>query len=227
MLVLFALMAQGQDFMDLNKKELQVDYRKRLDEIALKNKNIEELTTNLSGLTKKITDLENERTTKNRETAALQTKIESLSTEVSELRTRVNSLTEENNSSLEYIDKNTSLGLQKNFNKFVNASHEDIYNFLGQFEEQTSFELEINEEQSELNRSITQSIYTNGISFQVESGYEYQSFTLFIPIRSTDTVKNGLERLCKNMGGCLGPEEVEISYDVEKNGVKISWGGGC
>ena len=225
--VLFTLIADGQTFMDFNKKELQVDYQKRLDEIALINKNIEELTANLSGLTKKIIDLESEKTTKNREMTALQTKIGSLATEASELRAKVNSLTEENKANREYINKNTPLGLQNNFSKFVNPSHEDIYDFLGQFEEQTSFELEIIGEIPELNRTIAQSIYTNGISFQVVSGYEYQSFTLFIPIRSTDIVKNGLERLCKNLGGCFGPEETDISYEVEKNGVKISWEGGC
>jgi outer membrane murein-binding lipoprotein Lpp len=225
--VLFTLIVQGQTFMDLNKKELQVDYQKRLDEIALKNKNIDELTANLSNLTKKITDLESEKTTKNREMAALQTKIGSLSTEANELRAKVNSLTEEINASREYINKNTPMGLQNNFSKFVNPSHEDVYDFLGQFEEQTNFELEINGEQPELNRTISQSIYTNGISFQVVSGYEYASYTLFIPIRSTEIVKNGLERLCKNMGGCLSPEEVDISYDVEKSGIKISWEGGC
>jgi hypothetical protein len=211
--VLFTLIAQGQTFMELNKKELQVDYQKRLDEIAVKNKNIAEL--------------EIEKTAKIREMAALQTKIGSLSTETSGLRTKMNSLTEDNKAYSDYINKNTPLGLQNNFSKFVNPSQEDVYDFLGQFEEQTSFELEINGEQPELNRTIAQSIYTNGISFQVVSGYEYQSFTLFIPIRSTDIVKNGLERLCKNMGGCFGPEETEISYVVEKNGIKISWEGGC
>jgi hypothetical protein len=211
--VLFALIVQGQTFMDLNKKELQVDYQKRLDEIAVKNKNIAEL--------------EIEKTAKIREMAALQTKISSLSTETSGLRTKMNSLTEDNKAYSDYIKKNTPLGLQSNFSKFVNPSHENIRDFLVQFEEQTSFELEINGEQPELNRTISQSIYTNGISFQVVSGYEYASYTLFIPIGSTEIVKNGLERLCKNLGNCFGPEETDISYEVEKNGVKISWEGGC
>ena len=86
--VLFTLIAQGQTFMDFNKKELQVDYQKRLDEIALINKNIEELTANLSGLTKKIADLESEKTTKNREMTALQTKIELLPDHFQKLEAR-------------------------------------------------------------------------------------------------------------------------------------------
>ena len=29
------------------------------------------------------------------------------------------------------------------------------------------------------------------------------------------------------MGGCLGPDKVEVKYSETKDGVKVEWGGGC
>ena len=57
--------------------------------------------------------------------------------------------------------------------------------------------------------------------------YESASYELYIPLISLSKAKKYTELLCKNMGGCLGPEDVYVEYKSTNYGVKVSWGGGC
>lgn len=70
-------------------------------------------------------------------------------------------------------------------------------------------------------------MYDKGIILWGFKEYEGESFELYIPIITTEQAKKLLERLCKNMGGCLTPEEVNVTYELFQDGVLISWGGGC
>ncbi len=176
-------------------------------------------------LEKKIEALEYEKNEKIKEIYSLETKVNSLKVEVDTLHLKVKEVETQNKSLTEYLNKNTPLGLQTNFKQFLNPSQQDIHDFLAQFEAETSFEQVENGEHEYTYFGLT--IYKNGISVENVQGHEYDGYTLFLPLNLTDELKNGVERLCKNMGGCFSPEEVDVSYVVEKNGIKISWSGGC
>lgn len=224
---LLSISANGQGYLEFSKKELQVEFQKKLTELESKNKSIKELTTTLYGLEKKVTELKIEKNEKTKEINSLEFKANSLKAELNTSQVKVKEVVSQNNSLTEYLNKNTPIGLQTNFKQFLNPSHQEIGDFLAQFEEETSFRQEVNGESLYFNRTFELTTFKNGISFEMESGYEYSNYTLFLPLNLTEELKNGLERLCKNMGGCLSPEEVEVSYAAEKNGLKISWGGGC
>ena len=81
----------------------------------------------------------------------------------------------------------------------------------------------------ELHGKVTLStfVYDVGITYTVRSEYEGALYQLFIPLLKLSDVKKHIERLCKNMGGCIQPEEMEITFEETEFGVKVSWGGGC
>jgi hypothetical protein len=116
--------------------------------------------------------------------------------------------------------------LLKSSNKKMN----DVGDWVKQFEELRSNTINNNEDGTkspEEAMATTNTVYKNGVQYKVTSGYEYQNFELFIPLLSTIEAKKLVNRLCKNMGGCLGPDEVEVKYSETKDGVKVEWGGGC
>jgi hypothetical protein len=73
----------------------------------------------------------------------------------------------------------------------------------------------------------TSTLYKNGIQLKDTRIYEGQSFELFIPHLTVNQAKKLVDRLCRNMGGCLGPDEVDVKYKETKDGVMVEWGGGC
>jgi TolA-binding protein len=178
-------------------------------------------------LEEKIEGLEFEKNEKIKEIYSLESKVSSLNVEVDTLQLKVKEVVSQNKSITEYLNKNTPLCLQTNFKQFLNPSQKDIDDFLAQFEEETSFKTAKNEEHEYEYEIFSLTIYKNGISYARESFFEWVNFYLFLPLNLTDELKNGVERLCKNMGGCSSPEDVGVSYVVEKNGIKISWSGGC
>ncbi|MHA8083224.1 hypothetical protein ACST14_07360 [Aquirufa sp. A-Brett2-15D] len=114
--------------------------------------------------------------------------------------------------------------------KYSNAKMNDVGDWVKQFEELRSNTINNNEDGTkspEEAMATTNTVYKNGVQYKVTSGYEYQSFELFIPHLKANEAKRLVNRLCKNMGGCLGPDEVEVKYSETKDGVKVEWGGGC
>jgi hypothetical protein len=75
--------------------------------------------------------------------------------------------------------------------------------------------------------TIQNSIYKEGIIFSERLEYEGSIYQLFIPLLNLTDVKKNVDKLCRNMGGCVQPEEMEIKYEETEFGIKITWGGGC
>ena len=75
--------------------------------------------------------------------------------------------------------------------------------------------------------NIEHAIYKEGIIFSKRYEHEGALYQLFIPMLSEKDVKKNIERLCKNMGGCVPVEEMVIEYEQTEFGIRISWGGGC
>ncbi|NBP59113.1 hypothetical protein EBU71_21690 [bacterium] len=75
--------------------------------------------------------------------------------------------------------------------------------------------------------TVVNSVYNEGIMFSQRFEYEGAIYQLFIPLINLTDVKKNIDRLCRNMGGCISPEEMEINYEVTEFGIKITWGGGC
>jgi hypothetical protein len=74
-------------------------------------------------------------------------------------------------------------------------------------------------------RSI--SVYDKGIVMWGYNEHESASYELYIPLLSIEQAKNLLEPLCRNMGGCLTPEDVNVTFETFQDGVLLKWGGGC
>jgi chromosome segregation ATPase len=75
--------------------------------------------------------------------------------------------------------------------------------------------------------NIEHAIYKEGIIFSKRYEHEGALYQLFIPMSSEKDIKKNIERLCKNMGGCVPVEEMLIEYEETEFGIRISWGGGC
>ena len=75
--------------------------------------------------------------------------------------------------------------------------------------------------------AIQNLVYKEGILFSQRLEYEGVIYQLFIPLLNLTDVKKNIDKLCKNMGGCIQPEEMEIKYEETEFGIKITWGGGC
>jgi hypothetical protein len=111
-----------------------------------------------------------------------------------------------------------------------NAKMHDVWDWIKQFEKLRSNSINNNEDGSkspEESQTITNTVYKNGIQFKERSAYEAQDFELFIPFVSAIEAKKIVDRLCRNMGGCLGPNVVDVKYTETKDGVMVEWGGGC
>ena len=74
---------------------------------------------------------------------------------------------------------------------------------------------------------LNTSIYKEGIIYTVRLEHEGASYQLYIPILETQDAQKMIDRLCRNMGGCIKPNEMEITYEKTDFGVKVTWGGGC
>lgn len=111
-----------------------------------------------------------------------------------------------------------------------NAKMNDIYDWLKQFEELRSNSIDNNEDGTknlEEAAKLHKTVYKNGVIIEENVIYEGANYELFIPLISAKEAKKLVDRLCRNMGGCLGPDEVDVKYKETKDGVKVEWGGGC
>jgi hypothetical protein len=70
-------------------------------------------------------------------------------------------------------------------------------------------------------------IYEKGIVLWTFLEHEGARYQLFIPMLSVYEAKSLVLNLCENMGGCLAPDEVTVTFTEGNGGVFVSWGGGC
>jgi hypothetical protein len=116
--------------------------------------------------------------------------------------------------------------LLKSSNKKMN----DVRNWLKQFDELRHNSITNNEDGTKNDQeieTINKVVYKNGITFEETLVYEGEGYVLFLPLLTAKEAKKLVDRLCRNMGGCLGPDEVDVKYKESKDGVKVEWGGGC
>ena len=111
-----------------------------------------------------------------------------------------------------------------------NAKMNDIDDWLKQFDVLRSNSIDNNEDGTkslEEAEKFYKTVYKNGVTIEERVIYEGAHYELFIPLISAKEAKKIVDRLCRNMGGCLGPDEVDVKYKETKDGVKVDWGGGC
>lgn len=75
--------------------------------------------------------------------------------------------------------------------------------------------------------TLSNSIYKEGIILNERTEYEGHLYQLFIPLLNSSDVRKHIDKLCKNMGACVSPEDMTINYEETEFGIKVTWGGGC
>jgi hypothetical protein len=111
-----------------------------------------------------------------------------------------------------------------------NAKMNDIYDWLKQFEEVRSNSIDNNEDGTkslEEAEKFYKTVYKNGVILEQNVFHEGAHYGLFLPLLTVKEAKKLVDRLCRNMGGCLSPDEMDVKYKKMKDGVKVDWGGGC
>jgi len=179
----------------------------------------------------------------------LNTKLSLFSDELNQFKNRMTVLQEENGAksdSLKLFMKENSTTddvFELNYsilNKPATTSMNDIYDWLSLFtlvsKNSTTF---IDEKAArfyggdepllEVHGKVTlsNSIYKEGIVLNERTEYEGQLYQLFIPLLNSSDVRKHIDKLCKNMGACVSPEDMNINYEETEFGIKVTWGGGC
>jgi hypothetical protein len=75
--------------------------------------------------------------------------------------------------------------------------------------------------------SISTLVYKEGIVYVSRGEYEGVTYELFVPLLGLSDLKRIADRLFRNMGMCVSPEEMNIRYEETDYGIKVYWGGGC
>ena len=75
--------------------------------------------------------------------------------------------------------------------------------------------------------SISTEVYKEGIVYVSRGEYEGVTYELFVPLLELSDVRKIADRLFRNMGMCVSPEEMNIRYEETDYGIKVYWGGGC
>ena len=75
--------------------------------------------------------------------------------------------------------------------------------------------------------TVNYHVYKEGINLTELLEHEGASYILFLPFLKAADVKKNLEKICRNMGGCIPPEDVNFNIEETHYGVLVSWGGGC
>lgn len=75
--------------------------------------------------------------------------------------------------------------------------------------------------------SISTQVYKEGIVYISRGEYEGVTYELFVPLLKLSDLKRIADRLFRNMGMCVSPEEMNIRYEETDYGIKVYWGGGC
>ncbi|MDP4637354.1 MAG: hypothetical protein NWR96_10075 [Crocinitomicaceae bacterium] len=169
---------------------------------------------------------------KNKENLALMKELNSMKDSLHQERSRSN----EKNDFLKEAVEITKASLYKP----ANATMNEIVDWLNQFtilsESQTiHYDLETARFYGGESASIEMlgkvtlknTLFQEGIVFNERYEHEGSMYQLFIPVLEIQDVKRLIDRLCRNMGGCVSSDEMEVNYEKTDFGVKVSWGGGC
>ena len=218
--------------------------RQNKEKMLLKQKEtIDSLNTELRGLNLKMHKLNQDKLS---ETAEL---LEKLNLKISEnlaLQKQLFSLADSlkmersiNNTNASKTSEETEVTFKK-LNKPVNATMNEVTDWLNQFtiiSEQTTFHYDLETarfyggESASIETlgkvTLKNTLFQEGIVFNERYEHEGSMYQLFIPVLEIQDVKRLIDRLCRNMGGCVSSNEMEVNYEKTDFGVKVSWGGGC
>jgi hypothetical protein len=75
--------------------------------------------------------------------------------------------------------------------------------------------------------SISTLVYKEGIVYISRGEHEGVTYELFVPLLGLSDLRRIADRLFRNMGMCVTPEEMNIRYEETEYGIKVYWGGGC
>lgn len=219
--------------------------------ISIEIKQVEKLKDTISTLISKLSLSNLELISKKNQIESMQSKLSTSNLELDNKKNQIESMR------TEILNKSDSLKLLKGINEIDNTDAEfelkystlnkpatpsmnEIGDWLSQFtlncnnstiffDKKTAEFYYGNEAILELHGKVTiqNSIYKEGIIFSERLEYEGSIYQLFIPLLNLTDVKKNVDKLCKNMGGCVQPEEMEIKYEETEFGIKITWGGGC
>ena len=214
------------------------------EKMILKQKEtIDSLNTELRGLNLKMHKLNQEKLS---ETAELLEKLNSKISENLALQKQLFSLADSlkmersiNNTNASKTSEETEVTFKK-LNKPANATMNEVTDWLNQFtiiSEQTTFHYDLETakfyggESASIEMfgkvTLKNTLFQEGIVFNERYEHEGSLYQLFIPVLEIQDVKRLIDRLCRNMGGCISSDEMEVNYEKTDFGVKVSWGGGC
>ncbi len=218
--------------------------RQNKEKMILKQKEtIDSLNTELRGLNLKMHKLNQEKLS---ETAELLEKLNSKISENLALQKQLFSLADSlkmersiNNNNASKTSEETEVTFKK-LNKPANATMNEVTDWLNQFtiiSEQTTFHYDLETakfyggESASIEMfgkvTLKNTLFQEGIILIERSEYEGSSYQLYIPVLEIQDVKRLIDRLCRNMGGCVSSDEMQVNYEKTDFGVKVSWGGGC
>ena len=218
--------------------------RQNKEKMILKQKEtIDSLNTELRGLNLKMHKLNQEKLS---ETAELLEKLNSKISENLALQKQLFSLADSlkmersiNNNNASKTSEETEVTFKK-LNKPANATMNEVTDWLNQFtiiSEQTTFHYDLETakfyggESASIEMfgkvTLKNTLFQEGIILIERNEYEGSSYQLYIPVLEIQDVKRLIDRLCRNMGGCVSSDEMQVNYEKTDFGVKVSWGGGC
>jgi hypothetical protein len=218
--------------------------RQNKEKMILKQKEtIDSFNTELRGVNLKMHKVNQERLS---ETAELLEKINSKISENLALQKQLFSLADSlkmersiNNNYASKTSEETEVTFKK-LNKPSNATMIEVTDWLNQFtiiSEQSTFHYDLETakfyggESASIEMfgkvTLKNTLFQEGIVFNERYEHEGSLYQLFIPVLEIQDVKRLIDRLCKNMGGCVSADDMEVTYEKTDFGVKVLWGGGC
>jgi hypothetical protein len=211
--------------------------------ILKQKETIDSFNTELRGVNLKMHKVNQERLS---ETAELLEKINSKISENLALQKQLFSLADSlkmersiNNNYASKTSEETEVTFKK-LNKPSNATMIEVTDWLNQFtiiSEQSTFHYDLETakfyggESASIEMfgkvTLKNTLFQEGIVFNERYEHEGSLYQLFIPVLEIQDVKRLIDRLCKNMGGCVSADDMEVTYEKTDFGVKVLWGGGC
>ncbi len=228
---------------DSTVQQFEVSRHNKEKMILKQKETIDSLNTELRGLNLKMHKLNQEKLS---ETAELLEKLNSKISENLALQKQLFSLADSlkmersiNNTNVSKTSEETEVTFKK-LNKPANATMNEVTDWLNQFtiiSEQTTFHYDLETakfyggESASIEMfgkvTLKNTLFQEGIILIERSEYEGSSYQLYIPVLEIQDVKRLIDRLCRNMGGCVSSDEMQVNYEKTDFGVKVSWGGGC
>lgn len=219
--------------------------------ISIQKKQVYKLNDTISGLISKLYISNLELISRKNQIESMQSKLSTSNLELVDKKNIIESMRTQisnKSDSLKLLmllnkgdNKNTEFEIKYlTLNKAGTYQMEDIYDWLSLFTLNCDNSITFIDKEAanfyggdepmlELHGKVTMhnQVYKEGIFFSQRLEYEGHAYQLFIPLLKLVDVKKNIDKLCKNMGGCVQPEEMEIEYEETEFGIKITWGGGC